>query len=238
MSSESKRPIGEVLPVVSKLVNLLAPCCTRIAVAGSIRRGEAEVGDIELVCRPAGHALESLLADFIHLKTITKQHKSNGDLKSWGPRYKAFTFWDTPVDLFIVLKDRQWGPTFLIRTGPGSANDALVTREGVTNKNGRVGVLPKGMKLYDAAFWLDEVKLETPEEVDCFEAVGLPYIPPPLRSYELYRALYRGQPTPVFPVQWLKAGDDLYIDGQRKVMTPPVMAEADVVPVAVQQRLL
>ena len=246
---KTRRPIEEVLPVADRLAQRLGPYCTRYALGGSIRRGEAVVGDIEIVCQPAGGALEAILAEWLRLGVVTKQHKSNGHLKAWGPRYKALLFGGVPVDVFIVLADRQWGPTFLIRTGPSEANQALVTTVGRTNKNGYKGVLPPGLKFTEGAVWKPHPlapspkrqgggmeKLSTPEEVDVFAACGMPYVPPLLRSYALYRALAK-EGMPPFPVAWLDGRDDIFVHGQRRVRAVAVAAEVEDGPLE-QGRLL
>ena len=94
-----KRPIEEVLPVALGLCQVMGPCCTRIALAGSIRRGALEVGDIEIVCQPAGDLLEALLADWLRIKRIEKRLKSDGSLLAWGARYKALVYTSPPAPL-------------------------------------------------------------------------------------------------------------------------------------------
>lgn len=248
--SKIRRPVEEMLPVADRLIAQLGPGCRRIALAGSIRRGEAMVGDIELVCQPAGDKVEAVLADLLRMGRIEKRKKSNGHFLAWGPRYKAFDFSGVPVDLFIVLPDRQWGPTFLIRTGPQDANQALVTTAGTVNANGYAGVLPRGLKFRDGGVWKSSTspqtslesgeglqKVDTPEEVDVFRACGLPYVPPVLRSYELYRALEK-EGMPPFPKRWLDGRDDIFVQGQRKVMVAPVADDESVVETMVQERLL
>lgn len=87
------------------------------------------------------------------------------------------------VDLFVVLPDRQWGPTFLIRTGPGDANQVLVTPDGVRNRDGNVGVLPDGLKFDEGGVLrIGAGLLDTPTELATFAACGLPWLAPPLRS--------------------------------------------------------
>jgi hypothetical protein len=120
--------------------------------------------------------------------------KKDGSRIAWGDRYKATLYKGFALDVFIVLPDRQWGPTMVIRTGPGDANGALVTQQGVTNHDGNIGVCPAGMKFENGAVWGEggAPYLDTPEEIDVFAALGLPWIPPHLRSpgeyfYQQYR---------------------------------------------------
>lgn len=218
---KNKRPILEMLPVALGLCDLLGPCCTRIAIGGSIRRGVREVSDVEIVCEPAGDLLEVLLADWLRIKRIEKRLKSDGSLLAWGERYKAFVLDGVPVDVFMVLGDRQWGPTYLIRTGPGEANDSLVTQHKRKNSMGRWGVLPEGMVFREGAIWQGGRKLDTPEEADCFQAVGLPYVPPHWRSYQAYQALRWKRGQKAYPADW-RTGDDYFVNGERRLMAAPV----------------
>jgi DNA polymerase/3'-5' exonuclease PolX len=52
MSTGIRVPFAEAAAVAGNLALLLDPACSRLAVAGSIRRGSPGVGDIELVAVP------------------------------------------------------------------------------------------------------------------------------------------------------------------------------------------
>lgn len=52
MSTGSKFDYEAARKVADRVVDILAPHCDRIEIAGSLRRGEHTVGDIELVCIP------------------------------------------------------------------------------------------------------------------------------------------------------------------------------------------
>ena len=52
MSSNFKLPAAEVLPVVEKIREAMRPACEKTAIAGSIRRREELVGDIEICVLP------------------------------------------------------------------------------------------------------------------------------------------------------------------------------------------
>ena len=44
--------LDEATAIAERVVEILRPHCDRIEVAGSVRRGKPEVGDIEVVCIP------------------------------------------------------------------------------------------------------------------------------------------------------------------------------------------
>lgn len=54
--------IEKALPIAQKIAALLAPYCVVVKIAGSIRRGKAEVKDIEILCLP-GYIIEPVKFD-------------------------------------------------------------------------------------------------------------------------------------------------------------------------------
>lgn len=196
MSGETKYPAGQMLAKALSFMSLIVDVCERVQIAGSLRREKAMVGDIELVAIPKFKGSHNLLdircADLLRTNHITKRLNKNNVPIAWGKmgdisRYKAMIFANAPIDLFIVLPDRQWGPTFLIRTGPGDANEALVTQDGWVNQHGIRGTLPEYLSFRDGAIWRGDSRLDTPEEADVFDAVGMPYIQPNERSVQEYQ---------------------------------------------------
>lgn len=204
MSSGEPRPHREMLRLAVEAVKLLAPFCTRIAVAGSLRRGKPTVGDIEIVCAPDEQELPTggrrgflqikqngvnWICDRLREEKIFEPRLNlQGNPESWADRHKRAWYKGAKLDIFIVLPDRSWGYTMLLRTGPGDANGVLVTRSGVRNHDGLYGILQPEFKFFEGELWLgDLAAIPTPEEKDVFTALDLPYIPPPLRSVEMYQ---------------------------------------------------
>lgn len=191
-AARRKHPALYALAVADALVAELAPACDRIEIAGSLRRGEREVGDIELVCIPRlerdlfgavdleaptelDRVLERLEAEF----RIARRLTSAGTAR-WGPRakYAIAVKSGIPVDLFAVLPPAQWGAILAIRTGPKEYSERLVTtckRRGLRCEDGRL-VRPGEVRLDGRDF-----ELATPEERDFIEACGLPYLSPEQR---------------------------------------------------------
>jgi DNA polymerase/3'-5' exonuclease PolX len=177
----------DVLPVAERLVEALRPACVQIEIAGSVRRGKPEVGDLEIVAQPVlsvaadmfGNptgaplpiALSNALAHLVHGKALRV-----GD--RWGPRYKKG--WvpvpgyrpDLQLDLFIVLPPAQFGPQLVIRTGPAEFSKRFVT----LRKYG--GLMPSNLKERDGCIWDGDVALDTPTEASVFAALGLAWVEP------------------------------------------------------------
>lgn len=174
-----KQPANVMFRQALIIMGMLADVVQRIEIAGSLRRDQQWVGDIELVMAVEdGEAFERRCGEMLERGVMRKRLNTRGTSIGWGQRFKAGVFRDAPVDMFIVLPDRQWGPTMVLRTGPASANGVLVTTRGVRNRDGLVGVLPAGLAWREGAIWRGDVRLDTPEEIDVFAACGLPYLAP------------------------------------------------------------
>lgn len=255
MSSGEPRPHGEMLRLAVEVVRLLAPYCQRIAIAGSIRRGKAMVGDIEIVCAPEIMNLPTGAKGFIQIKQdgvkwmcdrlreqdiFSPRLNLQGNPEAWSDRHKRAVYKGAKLDLFVVQPDRSWGYTMLLRTGPGDANGVLVTKLGVRNHDGLYGILPVGYQFREGELWRGEMHIPTPEEKDVFAALDLPYIPPPLRSVEMYqrwasRRSLRTLPRPgaesigLLSAKDTMLGDDIWlpVEGLGKVDPQPRLLNID-----------
>lgn len=120
-SMKAKLPLKEAKHLARRLVSDLWQYCDRIEVAGSIRRGKPEIGDIEIVAIPkyaetdlfggltGNHALDTLVWSNI------------GELTKGGHKYKQIALFEgINLDLFIVTPPAQFGVIYLIRTGPAA----------------------------------------------------------------------------------------------------------------------
>jgi hypothetical protein len=133
------------------LVELLAPACQRIEIAGSVRRKKPDPNDIELVAVPIVGAmyqatlfsgvsqgsmkegvnlLDTQCDDLLRQSILEKRPNQMGR-HCWGTGIKRMVFYQgtdyAPVDLFQVVEPAEWGVIFAIRTGPGDFNRLLVT---------------------------------------------------------------------------------------------------------------
>jgi len=185
---EKKRyPRAEALAVAEELTAALAPVCSRIAVAGSLRRGKPTVGDVELLFVPRfeerPHELwkplqfnlaEEEIGNLLARGTLAKRPSIKGTF-AWGAKNKlALHRNGIPVDLFTATAANWWN-YLVCRTGPAESN-MLIAME----------AQKRGWKWnpYDAGFSRGgplagerEEHAVTSEE-DVFAFVGLPYHPP------------------------------------------------------------
>lgn len=190
-------PHAEALAVARELILRLAPVCERIAIAGSLRRQQSEVGDIELVAIPRyDHARDlfgAIIGQPINLVSAALSEWGVPRTKN-GPAYQQFGFLGQSVDLFMVTAE-TWGVQYAIRTGSADFSHWLVTQQRLG------GALPEGMWIEHGRLWrrrditaadrLAPVQisghapeaLPTPEEADLFRAIGLACIPSAQRTH-------------------------------------------------------
>ncbi len=173
--------LAEARHIAASLLISLAPACDRIEIAGSIRRGNPGVGDIEFVAipKPGQDLFGNLTYEMTELDCALARLVQEGRLAlvKGGKRYKQFILPEgITLDLFVVLPPAQWGVIFAIRTGPADFSAWLVTPR---SKGGR---LPSYLKVEDGAVWNDRKLLPASEEKDFFDLLGLPYMEPGKRQ--------------------------------------------------------
>jgi DNA polymerase/3'-5' exonuclease PolX len=173
--------------VADELESRLASCCTRIAVAGSLRRLKEKVSDVELLFvsrvqpRPETNALfgtvNVALADEVIQSwlngLLSKRPNVNGS-PTWGPLNKLAVHLASgiPVDLFATT-DECWFNALVCRTGSAETNMKIAA-----------GARRRGLKWhpYGKGFtYKDGTWLTVTSEREVFEAAGLPYIRPEWR---------------------------------------------------------
>lgn len=155
--------------ILSKeLVKLLGKYCTRIEVAGSIRRECDEVSDIDIVLIPHAYNLEQYLM-FNALKDGIETPKNSYSKLKWGPKYKQIRYKGHKMELWIADKF-NWGLIFAIRTGSANFSKQLLSNWKKVSKG---GYSHNGTLRYK-----DGVKVVVYEETMLFHLCGMEYIEP------------------------------------------------------------
>jgi hypothetical protein len=140
-------------PIAKQFVELIAPYCHQVVIAGSLRRRLPTVADVEIVAVPkvedcsAGmfeemaaptDLLDRALEGLLLAGAVEKRPRADG-ATFWGPRAKYLTFEGMPVDLFATVNDwrkpkavptsepERFGIILVIRTGPAAFSHRLVT---------------------------------------------------------------------------------------------------------------
>jgi DNA polymerase (family X) len=170
--------------VAEQLVTELAPRCERIEIAGSLRRGKPDVGDIEILFVPrigqvrvpgelfpkSGLLTDELIEHWLAKGVLTKRHNINGTA-AWGALNKlaVHAASGVPVDLFATTSER-WFVSLVVRTGSKEMNTTLAG-----------SALRRGMQLH--AYGVLEVtatgeQIIPQSEREVFERLGVPYREP------------------------------------------------------------
>lgn len=145
----------------------LAPHCVRIEIAGSIRRGKAEVGDIEIVAIPKPYDV-GLFGSGI-APVVEQWPKVRGNLPC---RYTQRTLPDgIALDLFFARLE-NWGLIYAIRTGSAEYSHRVLACGWVSN----------GYHSVNGMLFREEAAVPTFEEQDLFRLAGVPWTEPEARN--------------------------------------------------------
>ena len=104
-----KHKLEVIQPVAIELWKQLKPYCTKIKIAGSIRREKPECKDIEVVLSPMDNSARNKIGLFLMQNGKIIKGKLSG-------RYVKATYKGFPVDVFIP-QDRDYYRMLAIRTG-------------------------------------------------------------------------------------------------------------------------
>ncbi|MFC1499403.1 DNA polymerase/3'-5' exonuclease PolX [Candidatus Zixiibacteriota bacterium] len=171
-------PLGQVLPAAEAMIETVGGLkeVEMISIAGSLRRMKETVGDVDIV---AG----SLTPEPV-MQAFTS-HPVVGEVLAHGPTKSSVrTHDDLQIDLRVVPPE-VFGAALMHFTGSREHNIRL--REMATKQDIRIneygifdvsGLTAEEMKGDPAA----GRRLGADTEASCFEALGLPFIPPELRE--------------------------------------------------------
>jgi DNA polymerase (family 10) len=177
--------IDTAMDLATELIARLSdvPGCTRCAYAGSLRRMRDTIGDVDILAVAADPA--ALMAAFRELP-LAAEVIASGDAKT-----SIRTADGIQADLRVV-PEGSWGAALLYFTGSQAHNVRL--REMAIHRGQKLseyGVFDAGTAAESGAL----LAAATEEEV--YQALGLPWIPPPLRedSGEIEAAQRGGLPV-------------------------------------------
>lgn len=156
----------EATQIAVELVNKLRPLCDRVEVAGSIRRGRANVRDIDIVAIPNEEKITA--AGYFGRQHLVGALAQPGNIKN-GIAIASFNFKGINVDIYWA-DHSTWGTLLLIRTGSKQHNIKLCTLAKSRGWQLHAG----GQGLFDSY----NRRLAGQTEEGIFTALGLPFIPP------------------------------------------------------------
>ncbi|MDP3063903.1 MAG: hypothetical protein Q8O40_11945 [Chloroflexota bacterium] len=189
MGGQTRWPLLQASVVARDLMGLLEASCERLAIAGSIRRRKPDCGDIELLCIPRlGHGrdlwgtdlnplegvslLDHRVLQLIGMGVLGYRLNVKGK-KTFGPLNKLLVHIPSgiPVDLFSTTVS-NYGMSLVVRTGPKEFNVRVMSR---FKELGMAGHAYGGVTV-------NEAEVPCPDEVDVFNLLGWPFIPPERRA--------------------------------------------------------
>lgn len=195
MGGTKRWPLAEARVIVDGLIDILSGSCDQIAIAGSIRRGKPDVGDVELlvVSRITPGWFPDIPNDNLEqdLRLMMQEWQSPGDdmdyscftrrpsakgTYTYGPKNKLLIHMPSgiPVDIFTSTPE-NWGRDLVIRTGPAELNIRLMARFRALGMRGHA----YGPHAYTDA---EGEGQDCATEEAVFAAVGWPWIPPEERE--------------------------------------------------------
>jgi DNA polymerase/3'-5' exonuclease PolX len=192
VSGERKRrPIEVARKVAEELAAELQGQCSRVEIAGSIRRGKAMVGDIELVYEsPAltdlfGEALQEVRADEVINDLLSsgviEHRRSITGSTSWGQEIKLAVHVASgiPVD-FFAARPGGWWSYLMCRTGSRLHNEAIAR-----------AMMGRSMRWepYEGVRMRDGSLRRVGSEAELYELIGWPALKPADREAERLLAL-------------------------------------------------
>lgn len=175
---KTKMKLNDAFWIGNEMICALENYTTRIEFVGSIRRCCELVGDIELVCipRPQIDMFGQPTSD--HMLNIYPWEDLGTVVKN-GPKYKQIELNEgITLDLFIVTPPAQWGPIFLIRTGPEEYGHQMVTSRQMKTRDGLPGLMPSCFRFEDGTIYKGSQPMITPEEADVYKLFDMPYVEP------------------------------------------------------------
>jgi DNA polymerase (family 10) len=179
--------------LAEKVLIALNPMCCGLMIAGSIRRGKADVGDIDIVAIPQNTVTKGPLGgpvsfpeDSVWALLFPKELKKMGlKIEACGPELLRASFPDGfQVDVYRARRE-TWGVILLVRTGSKEHNVKLCSKA----KRFASPKYPYGVRL-SASQGIIALKKDGSDgeiiashtEESIFEALGLTFVPPEARE--------------------------------------------------------
>lgn len=180
--------------LAEQIRSALQPYCERVEVAGSIRRGKAEVGDVDIVAIPKAVDTPGGLFGSMHndaskvwRELLPQVFKQNGlRAEEVGDELQRYLFADEfQVDLYRA-RPETWGVILLVRTGSREHNVKLCTlaRSKGLMLSAKQGVIKPAPPKACEGLCLEvqgEVLASRSEE-SIFAALGLAFVKPEFRE--------------------------------------------------------
>jgi DNA polymerase (family X) len=159
--------LSEAQQIASKVKEILSPFCSRIEIAGSIRRKKQTCHDIDIVCIPSNQgqfitALQSL-----------------GKINIGGQKLIRCDYQGISLDVYIATPE-TWATLLLIRTGSKEHNVKLCSL--AKRKGMKLHADGSGLFMLTDREMMPEERIAGNTEESIFKALDLPYLKPEERN--------------------------------------------------------
>jgi DNA polymerase (family X) len=167
MSSQDRVLLNVALETATEIVAALAPLAERVQYAGSLRRMRETIGDVDVLATAGGEGDAGRLMDAF---------AGRGEIVVSGPAKTSIRVPAGPagqplqVDLRVV-KPEAYGAALQYFTGSKAHNVAV-----------RQIAVRAGLKLSEYGLFSGEELIASHTEQDVYAALGLQWVPPPLRE--------------------------------------------------------
>lgn len=198
------------MTLAERIQRELQPFCSRIEIAGSIRRGCAEVGDIDFVILPGMPGSQGQISGVEYIKERCKQKcrvitdgKQNFICAMRLPAGQEFQidifFAHNGVDDLITPQPTNFGSLLLCRTGSKEHNIWLASKAKAMDMhwNPYQGLIAGGAWELDGqgSKYVGGKLIASETEEEIYEALGLKWISPALREVRMGQLVSEGPST-------------------------------------------
>lgn len=162
-------PYKDAMAVAEEVKSWLSPYCSKIMIAGSLRRKKPDVGDIEILCISHG-VFELEVFNLVREKKLDYRLNKKGN-RTYGKQNKLLVHCASgiPLDVFSTTEE-NWATALVCRTGSKESNIRIC-----------MAAKKLGMKfnVYGSGFTrADDSKIVCHSEKEVFETVELPFKKP------------------------------------------------------------
>jgi hypothetical protein len=217
---KSKTSIQKALGIIHEVWDLIDSAFDALYVGGSVRRGKAMVGDIELIGIPKSTEAFIARTDTLLRDGVIQKHDYSPDKPEyshrWGKKYRGFDFMGMLVEIFTATPE-TFGYVYWLRTGPGDGNQAVMS---LLSRN-QSPVRMKAGQVFHVSYpdWKHgdyEViaKLNVPDEETFFKLIGVGYVQSANRDSAYYESQMDSRLWKPAPIELIKS---LYVDDVQPV---------------------
>lgn len=191
-SRKQRLPLEQAHAIAQPMREYLLESCRRVEIAGSIRRRESYVGDIEMVCMTEPYRPQEGMLGVESGKWRTAVDDALGAIGKTGwvlgeknglrAKQLVYTTRGLTADVYIVLDERAWGSMLCARTGPWWFSKSLMSRAHALGMHFADGFLLHNHRhKCDLGSKCPDI-VSLPEEIDVFAALEMAYLEPTERG--------------------------------------------------------